>query len=254
MNVHKASAGVESRIYEAPENDPDNLIKHELGNLKGESIPELVSMIKGGGKFIVFYYRLAIFVISYQRFSPAIFIRNEEEFHAFRKKYNRMALLKGLFYVPFGPLPALKEIRLNNKGGLDVTGDILLNITEEDLNNQVVYIKEMHTLFGHVAKTDMKYFKKVLIKYGQSHPEIQEIYVGTFLNVDQFEEPPFCIGISVDEMKTIEIEDVEKALYKQFRSFNAFMHFDLNATGEEMDIAKKFKSQGEMVYSRMHTL
>ncbi len=248
MEVHKATTGGEPGHFENPEEVEDNHIKHQLLNLKQESSAEIVNQIKEGGKFIVFYYRLAILAVSYQRLSPAVFIRNPEEFDFYRKKYNKMALLKGLLYFPFGPLPALKEIKLNNKGGLDVTGDILLNLNDKDLKNEVVYIRQMHTLFGHVSKTDLKYFKKTLLKYAQENPEVETIVVGTYINVDQNEEPPFCIGIGIKDKEHTQIEEVEKALYKEFRSFNQFIHFDLNAEGEDAEISKKFKSQGQLIY------
>ena len=248
MNVHKATTGGEPGHFENPDEVDDHPIKHQLLNIKKETAAQVIEQIKAGGKFIVFYYRLAILAVSYQRLSPAIFIRNQEEFEFYRKKYNKMALLKGFLYFPFGPLPALKEIKLNNKGGLDVTGDILLNLNETDLNNEVVYIRQMHTLFGHVAKTDLKYFKKTLLKYAQSNPEIECITVGTYINVNQHEEPPFCIGVAIKEKEHTQFEEVEKFLYKEFRSFNHFIHFDLNAQGEDAEISKKFKSQGQVIY------
>ncbi len=58
-------------------------------------------------------------------------------------------------------------MRLNNKGGEDVTGDVLLHLTEEDLAQNKVVIRKMFNLFIKIKKNEMGYFTKELPIYGQ---------------------------------------------------------------------------------------
>ena len=230
--------------------DNDNTLTYELANIQGATMPEVVQILKSGGRFVIFYYRTAYLAVSFQRMSPATLIRNEEEFDFYRKKYNRKAFILGAFFVPFGPLLAFKERKLNNNGGLEVTGDILLNLTEEDLQKDQVIIRKMYTLFGEINKSDLKYFKKVLAKYGEKDPNITAIYVANYLNVDEYSEPPFSVGIVSKNAEEVDTEDMSKQLHTEFRSFVDFLYFDLNDLEIDEEIAKKFKSQGTLVYQQ----
>ena len=237
-----------NKILLSEEND--NVLNYKLENINGASLSDILQILKSGGRFIIFYYRVSIIAVSFQRLSPAILIRNDDEFQLYRKKYNKKAFILGFLFFPLGPLLSLKEYKLNNKGGLNVTGDILLNLTEMGLKNNEVVMKEMYTIFGNVGKSEMKYFEKILYQYGKETSIVLEIYVATFINVEEYEEPPYCIGVALSDSSRIDEESINKLLYKQFRSFVQFEYFDLNNTDDGGEIPKRFRIQGKLIYKR----
>jgi hypothetical protein len=228
----------------------DNSFSHELANINGATLPEILDILKNKGKFTLFYYRVSFLAVTFQRFSPAVLIRNKSEFELYRKKYNTKSWLLGSWFLFFGPFYAWKEVRLNNKGGEDVTGDVLLNLTEEDLAQNKVIIRKMFNLFIKIKKNEIGYFTKELPIHGQKDPNIKAIYVGIFVNVEDGIEPPYSIGIDCTDFSHIDEVEINRIMHKHFRSFVPFYIFDLSANTEDSETAQRFKSQGQLIYER----
>ena len=218
---------------------------HKLGNLKTNDITTLKSGVDSGSKFVVFNYRVGLGFISLLRFSPAIFIENKEELDFFKRKYNRRNLLLGPWFIFKGPFLTFDIYKSNVKGGIDVTKDIMLNITSDSLVDKEVDIKIMHTIFSKVDKTEKKEIVKTIKELNRNLVPIENIYVAEFINTEEYESPYTVIGFKITGTDALDIKHIEKVLYKRFYKHNFFDIIDLR---EEDDYSAKLIEQGELIY------
>lgn len=178
------------------------------------SLEELKAEIDKGCRFIVFSYCIGLlFALLLKRLSPAIFIPHKEAVSKYAKKYNRISYILGWWQIPWGAYYTIKYIRFNNKGGLDVTEDIMLNIDEQSLLNREIQLEITNLLFDIPSNEDKKAFEKAFFKKVDATVYLEQCVVGMFMND---EEPFYVIGIKIkgDFQETVAI--IKKALYTQF--------------------------------------
>src|SRR5690606_4154726 len=107
-------------------------MKYKLVINDNFTLDELRKEIQNGGRFILFPYCISlIFAVNLERFSTAIFFKKEGSVSRFKNKYNLISFVFGWWCIPWGPMQTVSDIRINNRGGIDITEDILINITEE---------------------------------------------------------------------------------------------------------------------------
>ncbi|MBL4592431.1 MAG: hypothetical protein JKX68_01290 [Flavobacteriales bacterium] len=216
-------------------------MEHKLSIREGVSFEELQTEIENGGRFIIYQYCISIFfAITLNRLSPAIFILAKEDSTKFKSKYNSLSSIFGWWGLPWGPIHSIKSIRNNNQGGIDVTKDIMLNINKTSFESRVVTIEEMDTMFSKPSKSDLKEFTKVANKLKEGI-NIQELYVGLFINTDEYVEPYYMLAISGKSTFDTNSEEVKKALYTRFRKHVVFEYLNLSETD---DITSKMIEQG----------
>ena len=107
------------------------------------TLESLKACVENGYRFLVFRYDIGIGVTSFQRFSSAILVAPNERLEPYYRPYNLITMLIGWFCFPLGPVTAIKTIIFNANGGVDLTGDIMLNITEEKLASKNVSFEMM---------------------------------------------------------------------------------------------------------------
>jgi hypothetical protein len=200
-------------------------VKYFLQNTTGLTAETIAAALKQGATFIVFKYRVSLLAVSYQRLSPAILIRNAEERNAFRKKYNRKALLLGPWFFPSGPYFVYDSVRFNNSGGMDVTRDILANLEHFDHHEQSVEMYVVDTVFTPIPKEDLKELERAILEFCTDYNGIREVYAGKYVNVDKYSEPPYMIGVDTHkELQVIE-QELRPLVYKRFHDFVQFIFF-----------------------------
>jgi hypothetical protein len=186
--------------------------------------------------------------VSLFRLSPAIFIKNDDEFVKFKKKYNNINFFFGPWTLFKGPIHTYRAYKTNQKGGIDVTKDIMLNLTQEDLSKNKVLISYIHNIFSKTSKSDSKDILKAIRKININTVPLKNVYVGFFNNVEEHEAPFTVIGIELykDELG-LDIEYIKEKLYKVFYKH---VHFEIINLNQKNDFSEKLIEQGELIYSR----
>ena len=217
---------------------------HKLKRVEGLSLDQLKEEIKKGGRFIIFPYTISLFITRYM-FSSAYFIRQGEEVSQFSKKYSLRTALFGWWGLVggFGPVNSIKSLAMNRKGGLDITGDIMVNLTEKSLQKQEVEIEQMETLFIKVDKSNRKQIMKAMKKFRENGPVFSEYYIGLFVNVEGDERPVFTIGLPIDLNENIAAK-LDACIRKQFYNHVPFSYV---STLIDEDYIQLLKEQGEKI-------
>lgn len=217
---------------------------YKLQNIKTTDLLELKNEIKSGAKFLLFNYRIGLGFVSLQRFSPAILIKKENEFEKFKKKYNRMNLIFGPWFIFKGPFLTYDAYKTNKKGGIDVTKDIMTNLTQEHLLKNEVEILEIHNIFSEVSKSDKESIKKAVDRIDSNLVPFKKIYTGLFINIEKYQDPYLVIGIELYKDVDLNIEHVKTCLYKLFYKHVEFHIIKIN---DQTEYGKKLIEQGELI-------
>jgi hypothetical protein len=217
---------------------------YKLQNIKNDNLENLKKDIDSGGKFILFNYRIGLGAVSLLRFSPAIFIKRNEDFEKFKRKYNRMNLLFGPWFIFKGPFLTYDAYKINRNGGIDITKDILTNLTQEFLEKREVNIQVVHNIFSKINKSDKKNIIKALQRIDLNIVPAKNIYIALFINVEEYQEPYFVIGIELSRKMDLNKEHVKIKLNKYFYKHVEFEIFDIN---ENDDYSDKLIEQGERI-------
>lgn len=209
---------------------------------------ELKQRIEKGAKFISFEYCITIlFAVTLRRFSPAILIENEDDMIFYKSKYNRLTNIYGWWGFPYGILRSKHALAINKAGGIDMTDDIMLNITEDSFTNKEVDLIRTNQLFCKPHKTDIKAFRKSLNDFSMKNRKVTKIIVGKFINTSENQTFIYYVGIKSENKMEENIEEIKKLFYKQFRKYVTFHFLDLN---QPDDTNILFEKQGEMLYEK----
>jgi len=217
---------------------------YKLQNIKNNDLDSLKKDVDSGGRFILFNYRIGLGLISLLRFSPAIFIKREENIEKFKKKYNRLNFVFGPWFIFKGPFLTYDAYKVNKNGGIDVTKDILTNLTQEYLEKREVNIQIIHNIFSKVNKLDKKNIIKAIQKTDLNIVPIKNVYVALFVNVEEYQEPYFVIGIELYKQIDLDEKHIKTNLNKYFYKHVEFEIFNIN---DNKDYSDKLIEQGEKI-------
>lgn len=220
-------------------------MNHKLENIAISNLNELERKINQGSRFVVFNYRVSLGLISLLRLSPAIFIREKSEMDKFIKKYNTLNFIFGPWYIFKGPWLTYDAYKVNKLGGIDVTKDIMLNITEQSLIDNEVIIENLHDIFLKLKETDKQNIKKAMAAIDKKIMTIEKAYAGLFINTAEYEEPYFVIGCTISKNAPINEVYLKKILYKYYYKHVRFEFIDLQI---EAELGKLLIEQGDLVY------
>lgn len=217
---------------------------YKLQNINTNDLEHLKNEVDSGAKFIVFNYRIGLGLVSLHKLSPAIFIKREDEIEKFKKKYNLLNLIFGPWFVFRGPVLAYDAYKVNKNGGIDVTNDILKNLTQEHLEKREVNILIIHNIFQKVNKSDKKNIIKAIRRTDLNIVPLKNVYVALYVNVEEYQEPYFVIGIELQKSMELDKEHIKKNLIKYFYKHVEFEIFNIN---EDVEYSDKLIEQGEKI-------
>lgn len=224
------------------------MIEYQLANTNSIEVSEIKRQLASGAKFIVFRYQISFIAISFERYSPVYLIRNKAELKPLQNKYNQITLLLGPWSFPWGPFGSYSAIKINNAGGMDVTKDITLNLDFYDKEQNKIVLKEMHTVFGPLSKSDIKEITKAFSAYLSKTKKIEALYIATYINVDENIEPPFVIGLITTLDKDEIIKELKELFYERFYSVTELVIFLKN---EDEELFLKIEEQGTRITNRI---
>lgn len=220
-------------------------MKYQLQNITTTDLRELERKIESGARFVVFNYRIGLGFISILKLSPAILITNENELRRYSKKYNFYNLIMGPWTFFKGPLYAYNAFKLNKNGGIDVTRDIMVNISQESLMAKEVELVIIHEIFMKVGSSDKKNIREAINKTDLNIVPLKKAYTGLFINGDEHQNPHFVIGIELYKEAALNVEHIRNNLYLIFYKHVEFEIIDSRENPEYFD---KLKEQGELIY------
>lgn len=198
-----------------------------------ESLNQLKQEIANGSRFITYQYTISyFFAVTQRRYSPAYLLKKHEQNAPEKSRYDTLSLLFGWWSLPWGPIEAFKSFAVNKKGGIDVTEDIMLNITEKSFKDRSVVMIKTNNLFCKPDKWDLKSFNKALLREYERDENVKQITIGYFINTKEDEKPYYTLGLIIKGDTAIYTEKILQSLYKEFHSYAHFEFIDLDEPAE----------------------
>ncbi len=200
---------------------------------------KLLDAIENGARFLVFQYCISPLAFALTRFSPAILVLTDEDVEDYSNDYDRISKLFGWWSIPYGPRNTLRSIRVNAKGGINMTEDILLNLSERIFTESALTLTITNQWFIHPNRDVLSAFKSTVSS--NVFVNFTKLIIGLYVNTDEFEEPYLVIGIdsSFNFEKAKGVTEAE--LYKHFSRYSKFTFVDLST---ESDVGSKLITQG----------
>lgn len=163
------------------------------------TLKQLQQLVSQGGKFVTFRYCWSFFLVTFTYLSPPVFIPDEIAYKKYIRRYNLISGVFGWWGFPIGPFRTWSCIQFNKRGGLDVTNDIMLNITEEGLKVREVEILSVADIFDKPDKAELKAFQKSLLKNFEMDFQVKQIVVALDINIEEeVIRPMYVVGLRVN--------------------------------------------------------
>ncbi|MBD81557.1 MAG: hypothetical protein CL840_21745 [Crocinitomicaceae bacterium] len=216
-------------------------MKIKLGNYQSYTFSEVMKLQGNHGRFVTFQWIIPLpMFLPVKRLSNVYFIESDTNIKRYARKYNLLNYLFGWWGLPFGPVYLFKSIHLNNRGGIDVTDDVYLNLNESDFKNGTVDIIKKSTIYIHPKKSESKEFEKVFNEVITSGIISSPPIIGLYIDTKENESPYYLIGIDQEVTKEME-EKISKSIYKRFYKQLKFNIVEVDSLGENKS---KFIQQG----------
>ena len=209
-----------------------------LKNTEGLTFEELEEKVRLGARFIVYQYTISLIAVTLRRLTPAYYIPPDISDTAFKKNADILSVLFGWWGIPWGPLFTIQSLAANRKGGIDITKDVMLNLTKNDFQNNRVVVAALYSPYHTPNKTETECLRKSLGIFMQQHPDIGETWFALYVNAA---EPFFMIGLPGKYTQQPYTDELKKILYK---SFSRQARFEFLNMDEDNDLARKLKEMG----------
>lgn len=100
----------------------------KIQNIEGLSAADLQREEEKGARFIYYTYTISLLFITLRRTSGVYMIKGNESRVKKGFRFTLASVLFGWWGVPFGPRYTLESIRSNQKGGKDVTDEVMATV------------------------------------------------------------------------------------------------------------------------------
>ena len=97
----------------------------KIKNINGLSADTLQHEVNKGGRFIYYVFTISFIIVTFKRTSGVYLLRAGENPIAKGIPYSFLSLLFGWWGIPWGPKHTLASIRINLKGGKNVTDEVM---------------------------------------------------------------------------------------------------------------------------------
>lgn len=101
----------------------------QLNNVEGLSPQQIQQLVNQGGKFVVYKYVISILIMTFNRGSDIFFIRPGESALLRGLPYTILSFSLGWWGIPWGIIYTFGALYTNLTGGVDVTADIMSQIS-----------------------------------------------------------------------------------------------------------------------------
>ena len=100
----------------------------KIKNIGGLSAEDLQREVREGGKFIYYPFTVSFIVFTFKRTSGVYLVRGRESTITRGLRFTLISLFFGWWGIPFGPKYTMESLRINRKGGKDVTDDVMATV------------------------------------------------------------------------------------------------------------------------------
>lgn len=206
---------------------------------------EMLKRIEVGAKLVMFRYIVSVPLLgSYDIDSDVYYVRSNEEAVAIGKKFTRITRWFGWLNPSTNIQQSMNAIKLNKRGGRDMTEDILANLNEEIFDSGYVEIYQVVNVMYPPDKVETRALKKALatlrLEYG-----VGTLWAGVYSNVGPNDDPFLVVGYRAANNAFDKFEKVEAAVRKQFLKHVEILILDLNDEQDrESNIANLLMMQG----------
>ncbi|HQW06395.1 MAG: hypothetical protein IPH05_16140 [Flavobacteriales bacterium] len=214
-------------------------MKYRLANLEGLTLKQLESEVALGGKLVTYVYTISPIAFTIRNVTAVYLVQTGKK----DKHWIAPTIVTGLFgwwSVPNGFINALRSIKVNTSGGLDVTGDVMANLDETSLLEKTVELQVVQSLFGKASERNRTLITKAVNLSIPHYREIEEVYLGLFINTQEGEQPFHVIGVKsnepIDRFSDSLMMNLRKDYYKHVR-------FDIIAL-DSSEVSTKLIEQG----------
>lgn len=208
------------------------------------SFAELQKRLEKGARFVVYQWVVPLpLFFPKRRFSDVYLIEAGQNPNSYCGRFNLYCRLFGWWGFPFGPMAVFTTVRSNKSGGIDVTDDIVLNLTEKDYASGSLTIVETATKFISPEKTDLKEYQKVFSALIRQNIIEEMPTIGIYIDTKDSEAPLPYIGFEEplsEEKKTL----IEDGIYKRFYKHHHFFLVELN---DDFHLSEILLQQGTKV-------
>lgn len=230
-----------------PLSDPNahNVVSVRLRTPEHLTYEEMLNRIEAGAKLVMFRYIVSIPLVgSYDRDSDIYYVRSHEEAIAIGQKFTRITRWFGWLNPLTGIQPSMNAIKLNKRGGRDMTEDILANLNEEIFDSGYVEIYQVVNVMYPPDKVETRALKKALATLALEQG-IGALRAGVYSHVGPNEDPFLVVGYITSIKGRDNFEKVEATIRKQFLKHVKILLIDLNDEQDrESDIANLLMTQG----------
>lgn len=204
---------------------------------KIHTLEELRVKLAEGAYFAVFYYNISFIRFCVFRVSPVFLVEDNNSLRKLKKRYNLLSSFFGWWSLK-GMASTWGLIASNSKGGMNITEDIMKNITEESFEKREVLISRTEMIFDKPERSELKTFRKCLLPYLRDNSQLDRIIIGWYLNTAT---PYYIIAIDAKDLYTNYTNDVKTILAKQFYKHVKFEFIPLE---EENPLCQYLLKQG----------
>ena len=204
-----------------------------LKNTQHIAFEDLEQAIVNGARFVTYQYTISLLAITLLRLTPVYYIPPGVKAGAYRRRANGLSLLFGWWGLPWGPMRTIQGLITNGKGGIDVTRDVMANITRADFEQQKVVVKVIYSPFHAPNKTEQECLRKALSRFMQTYADLNKAYFALYVNTG---DPFFVIGLPEKFATDEYTAELKAILYKSFRR-NA--RFEFVNISEQTDSVQK---------------
>ena len=97
----------------------------KIKNITGLTAADLEKEISDGGRFVYFAYTISLLFVTFRDVSGVYLIRPGEGTAGKSLLFTLVTFLVGWWGIPWGPKFTMQAIRINLKGGKDVTNEVM---------------------------------------------------------------------------------------------------------------------------------
>lgn len=198
---------------------------------------QVIDSCKNGARFVVYQYLFPRPLFPpVKRLSAIYYLAPQEKGNKYAFRYNLMLRIWGWWGLPYGPSYTYRAIK-NNKAGIDLTEDVLFNLSKEDFLNKNVTIKKISSIFIHPSKATLQELVRSFKSYSADNSKLESNpIVGEFIDT---KDPYYVIGLSAKDFESR--ENIKKHINKYFYTHT---RIEFVKSNEVSEFNKKLLDQG----------
>lgn len=117
----------------------------KIKNIEGLSAADLQQEADNGARFVYFQYAISIIAVTFRKTSGVYMIKKGESVSKRGMPFTIISVLFGWWGIPYGPKYTLESIRVNQKGGKDVTDEVMATVAGHLLFQEAQQMKKVRS-------------------------------------------------------------------------------------------------------------